>query len=556
MRYSSPLLISLFVLSGCMPIDELTGDSIDGQDTVSVDVQTDDGQSIEANAALPTEITPQTAVTVAFSAPVPVDTEFSDYLAVSPAIEGDYTLAADQRSVTFTPDPGWQPGVTYRISVSDQVALDNGDTFTDAQWQLAVEDWTDPALIEATDGQATVWNLVTDRWGNVYVAGSVRGTFANNEPQPATDFYGLTPLFYEQGFVQKYSPSGERLWTHLIDARLPDSTSTTHTSAAWDIVIDHNDHLRVMVRVGNDNMTPAQIVALDTDGNTLAGSPWLIDAEVDPELVWVDVMDMAIASDGTLYLYGQTHGSIDGIQSGNLFVAQYSPTGELVWVNQFEATALTDDAYPSLTVWNMTLAEDGSVTLNASTDGDVLGTDPIWDSTTPARNALLIRFDALGNIDWVERFGHNEMALWAGASITAENGDILASYEFFFAPIGATINGTVLNATDGVLLVRYNARGDHLSTTAYANNGGWTGINDLVTTDDNTLVGIGFYQNETTPMENWLTEWDAEGNLFNQRFSADLPTGYDLQLAADPWGQLFMAGTQNDGVLLKRMSFD
>lgn len=540
MRYSSLLLFPLFLLAGCLPVDQLT----------------DDGQSITANATLPTQITTQTAITVRFSAPVPSDTVFSDYLAVSPAIDGDYTLAQDQLSVTFTPDPGWQPGMTYRISLSDRVALNSGDYFAAAQWRLDVEDWTDPALIEATDGWVSAWSVASDRMGNVYVAGSVVGTIANNEAQPATGFYGLTPLFYEQGYVQKYSPSGERLWTRLLDAPFSVPEGVDNVATAYDMLIDHNGYLRVMTRGHFNNEIPAQIITLDTNGNTQPGSLLLVDSEVDAESVWVDPLSMAMASDGTLYLYGQTNGSIDGTESGRQFIAQYSASADLNWVRQFDATALTEGSPASASVWDMTVGEDGSVTLNLSTNAEVLGSEPIWDSVTPVRNGMLVQFDTLGNIDWIERFGHNDVILWAVASETVENGDILASYEFYSAPSGATVNGTALNATDGMLLVRYSAQGVHQSTTVYPNNGGWTGINDMVRTSDNTLVGIGFYMNETTPTQNWLTEWDAQGNLLSQRFNATLPADYDLQLTEDPWGQWFTSARQDGGVVLKRMSFD
>ncbi|WP_044619021.1 Ig-like domain-containing protein [Gynuella sunshinyii] len=516
MRLLSLCFVTLMLFSACQPQD----------------VSTDDGIIIQVRATVATDVKPDTAIELEFSSPLPTGVNLRDYIVVTPDIDGELTLATDGLSATFIPEPGWEPEMSYRITVADGVALANGDHFASAEWQFQTQGWTDPAIQLANTGTVKGWGLTIDSSGNVFVVGQVLG---------ADEFAGLSTAYSEQGVVQKFSPTGELLWSKLIDPG--------YHSAGFDIHVSNRDVLTVLIRGVSDQ---TRVYQLDTDGEMLSGSPWIITA--DDASVWLDAVEMRVADSGEVYLYGQTQGSIDGVQSGHLFLMKYTSGGQRAWVKQFDTVSQSPSDY---LMWDMVLDNAGSIYLDISSAKSLLGSEPIWDGTTAVPNGVVVKFDADGNLSWINRFGHNDITLSSLAIQTNEQGDVLAAFEFYNAPAGAELNGTALNASDGMVLVRYNQDGVHQSTTVYANNGGWTGVTDMQLTTDGTLIGVGFYYNEVTnPAQNWLTEWDAQGNLYRERFQSDLFADYYAALAIDPWGRLFMVATEDNGLLLRQLSFD
>ncbi|WP_196160312.1 Ig-like domain-containing protein [Reinekea sp. G2M2-21] len=542
MRLFSLFFAMLMLFSACQPINVTSNDG----NGVKIEIQ--------ANATLPTEITPETVIEVEFSQAIPAGTDLSPFFTISPAIEGDLVLASDGLSVTFTPEvPGWAPGVTYQIRVTDQVALATGDQFVAAQWSLLAEGWTDPAEQFATGGSVTGWDLATDSKGNVYVLAGAYGT----------EFDGQPLEYFNQVFIQKFKPSGEKLWTKRLDVGGNASGPNFHINGNDEIIVGLTVELPADDADG-PLTNRAMVMALDSDGNAMSGYPWRLQSS-DPTK-WVTLSEMRVADSDDVYVRGQTIGSIDGSQTGNYYVAKFNQNGSLAWVNQFGGPT------PGMRPIQMVLDVDGNAFLVLNGEGDFEGTTHTWACESFCQSGAIMKITAQGDIDWIERFGQDHVNVWSDAITLNAQGEILGGFEVYLTPENTkpdntTLNGATLPTKNGMAMVRFDTNGNHLSTQPHGNafdGGNWP--TDLLLTDEGTLLGTGTYAGSTWEYEGWLAEWDAQGVLISERaFPGTSADGLELwALTIDPWGNVFVSGVQNygadnnweSGLVVKKLSFD
>lgn len=514
-------------------------------------VTTEEGVVIQVSASVPSVVATDSVITLSFSAAIPASTDLSAFFDITPALEGTFDIASDGMSATFSPTLGWEPGVSYEITVSDNVSLGNNDSLAANTWTVQSPEWTDPAILYAVDGTARAWDMATDSKGNVFVVGQILGYFdAKTDPEnpvnvPATSFHDKTPSYYVQGFLLKYSASGELLWSQLLD-----NGTDSHS---YHISVLSDDSLVLLLRTHNDAANPSRVLRLDNDGTALAGSPWMFESDTADS--FINIGAFTATTDGDVYLYGQTDGSIDGAESGWYFVMKYSKNGQRAWVKQFDPI-VPNDGFVRFSVWNMQTDQAGGLYLNVTSNATVLGSNPIFNDVTTSQDGMVIKFTATGELAWIKRYGDEAMRIYAEAMLVTEEGEVYASLEFYDAPEGKQFDSVVLNATDGVAMIHLNSAGEFQNAGVFANDGGWVWPTDLVHTQDNTVVGIGVYGNDATPESTWLSEWDAQGNLYRQQLVSDIPADYDTQLTINLWGQTFMASRQNDGVLVRKVSFD
>ena len=504
-------------------------------------VTTEEGVVIQVSASVPSVVATDSVITLSFSAAIPASTDLSAFFDITPALEGTFDIASDGMSATFSPTLGWEPGVSYEITVSDNVKLVNNDSLAANTWTVQSPAWTDPAILYATDGTARAWDIASDSVGNVFVVGRILGI----SDLPATSFDGKVPSYREQGFLLKYAASGELQWSRLLDTGA--NASTYHVSVLPD------DSLVVFLRTTGDTANPSRVLRLDNNGTALAGSPWLIQS--DTENSFINAVAITPTANGDVYLYGQTDGSIDGVESGWHFVMKYNQNGQRAWVKQFDPI-VPNDGFVRFSVWNIQTDQEGGLYLNVTSNATVLGSNPIFNDVTTSQDGMVIKFTATGELAWIKRYGDEAMRIYAEAMLVTEEGEVYASLEFYDAPEGKQFDSVVLNATDGVAMIHLNSAGEFQNAGVFANDGGWVWPTDLVHTQDNTVVGIGVYGNDATPESTWLSEWDAQGNLYRQQLVSDIPADYDTQLTINLWGQTFMASRQNDGVLVRKVSFD
>ena len=533
MRVFSCILASIALLSACQPQS----------------VTTADGTVITVMASVPETIDTDTTLELTFSDPIPASADLRNYISVSPFIDGSFAIATDGLSATFAPTPGWEPGVSYTVSVEDDAAFGN-DTLAASSWTLQSPGWTEPAEQFSTGGTATGWNIATDSMGNVYVLVSVTGS----------EFDGLTLEYDNQVFIQKFKPSGEKLWTKTLDVDGPTRKGTVHITSSNDIIVGFTAELPADDAEG-PLTSRGMVMALDSEGNAVSGYPWSL--QPTDATKYLGVSDMRVSESGDVYLLGQTHGSIDGNQTGNGYLAKFNSNESLAWIKQFGGSTL------GMSIIQMSLDADGNAFLVLNGDGDFEGTTHTWSCNRACNSGAVMKITAQGNIAWVKRFGQDNLNIYAAATTVNAQGEVWGAFEYYFTAdqTSSTLNEAALSWKNGMAMVRFDTNGNHLSTQPHGNiydGGNWP--YEMLLTNDDTIIGTGVYAGTTWEYEGWLAEWDSQGVLINERaFPGSTAEGLELwALAMDPWGNTFATGVQYYGadnnyessLVIKKLNFD
>jgi hypothetical protein len=176
-------------------------------------------------------------------------------------------------------------------------------------WQWTIQDGTG----QADEGRA----VCTDRSGNIYITGYVRG-----------DFHGITRVGTADVFISKYNSAGTRLWSALFGSPEVDESFGITCDAAGNVFVTGwcSGNVEGNAYLGNgDNY----LVKYDTNGQR----KWL--------RVWGTVnkdTGYALATDaaGNVYVSGYTTGQLYGSPQGNrdYFLAKYDAAGTRLWGNQ------------------------------------------------------------------------------------------------------------------------------------------------------------------------------------------------------------------------------
>ena len=151
----------------------------------------------------------------------------------------------------------------------------------------------------------------------------------------------------------------------------------------------------------------------ESEPQTTAQADWSIQVGTEmPDTTF----GVAAAPNGDLVLAAVTEGSLAGDNQGqrDVYLARYSPDGELLWSNQ---TGGPQNDSPL----GVSVAPDGSVYAGGVTDGDYASPN------RGSADAWLARYDAAGNELWRKQFGAD---LWdRGFDVVAfDNGAYITGY--------------------------------------------------------------------------------------------------------------------------------
>ncbi len=170
--------------------------------------------------------------------------------------------------------------------------------------------------------------------GSVYTA-SVYGPLIkhneNGEPDWTVNLRGgqglavdsqnvyVTGATEESGYAAQVSPSGETLWTAQFTGQ--------GNAAAYST---HDDSLYVGGRAGS----MALLRKYDSDGSLT----WMREfAGVGGETQFAEINDVAIDSNGNVYVTGHTYGDLEHMNEGyaDVFLRKYDPIGNVIWTWQY-----------------------------------------------------------------------------------------------------------------------------------------------------------------------------------------------------------------------------
>jgi hypothetical protein len=219
--------------------------------------------------------------------------------------------------------------------------------------------------------------VATDGAGNAYVVGETWGTLPGQHPAGGYD-----------GFVRKYDPQGNELWTRQFGGG--------GGEAAWDVATDPAGHAYV-----------AGTTAAALPGQTSAGS---FDAFVrkytsDGDEAWTRQFGstggeggrgLALGPDGNVLIVGSTDLALPGQSSAggvDAYLRQYDHEGRELWTRQFGGEA--DDYGMAVAV-----GANGQPSVVGSTDRALP-----HQSSAGGTDAFLSHFDATGTALWTQQFG-------------------------------------------------------------------------------------------------------------------------------------------------------
>jgi hypothetical protein len=296
--------------------------------------------------------------------------------------------------------------------------------------------------VQAADPPSKVWErhpgsasgdsvatLAADAAGNVIVAGVTLGSIG--KPNEGG----------EDIFIIKYSSAGEVLWRRQKGSPKSDRVESVATdpngnitavgytngwlfgrkAGQWDaFVISYSADgaVRWKHQLGTDTSDFARAVVADAAGNVIVGATLesdcvLIKYEADGSETWrrlvrsgrTEFTGITLAPGGTLVVAGST-GGFEAPTGQDVFLAAYSPEGDLLWFQQFRTDG-TDYG------GEVAVAADGTIYLVGSEAGALPSTtraflatysptgDPLWKRTFGGENfdiGIGVAVDAAGNV--------------------------------------------------------------------------------------------------------------------------------------------------------------
>ncbi len=240
--------------------------------------------------------------------------------------------------------------------------------------------WSD---LLSTDGLDRATGLALDAEGNMYVGGFTEGAL-NDAP----DGNG------NDGFVVKYSPRGDRLWTKLV--------STTDTDEVTAVGVDPSGNVSLSGVFASDLETTVAFVAKYSTGGDLL---WLqqFGAAGVTRTTSVD------ATNDVLAVAGSTTGSLDGANSGgsDAFIAVYSNDGKVLWTRQLGSPA-NDEAL------GLVADAQGNLYVSGTSEGALDGVN------AGASDAFIAKYSSAGDLQWVRQQGSAAADSGTGISIDAD----------------------------------------------------------------------------------------------------------------------------------------
>ncbi len=166
------------------------------------------------------------------------------------------------------------------------------------------------------NNESVAYNPVTDKYGNVYIAGDTKGAIAGQ-------FSGKT-----DGFVSKYDSTGNTVWIRQFgtveDERITwlalDKTGNVYVTGCTNGLIGEKNF-------GKEDIF---IVKLDANGNMQWKKQYGSDSTDAGNTVYVD-------SQGYVYVAGATKGTMDDSSSGkaDCVILKLDGNGNIVWKKQF-----------------------------------------------------------------------------------------------------------------------------------------------------------------------------------------------------------------------------
>lgn len=390
-------------------------------------------------------------------------------------------------------------------------------------------------------------DIATDDTGNVYVVGQYEYT---------TNFGGVNLVSAGQHdiFIAKYSSDGTLRWVRSAGGPHGDAGSAIGIDAAGNIYIT-GEFERTAKFSPNDSITSS------SSNNNI----YVAKYNNSGVFQWVkkiggssDSRGRAIAVDAAGYSYvsggfsGTTNfGGVNLSSSGSqdIFVAKYTPSGNLVWAKK--AGGNRDDRGRDITLdrfGNVFLA--ATFTLSANFSGTTVS-----DGTGSLMSGAVVKYDTSGNLKWVRKIGGCCDTTRAYGPTTDEFGNVYVT-GYFSAETNIGNITLVGSGNTDAFIAKYDANGNAEWAKKYGGanedfgNGSATDVRRQLV----FFTGMFDYRADFDSVnifsagnrDSWVTAVDYDGNLKWLRIAGGSGRDAGYAIAADTSGNVYHTGFTND----------
>jgi hypothetical protein len=374
------------------------------------------------------------------------------------AVSGTVAYDKTTRSATFTPSANLSYSTTYTASLTTGI---KSSTTTPIAAALSWDFTTAPRTLQfGTVRDDDPAGVAVDSSGNVYVAGSTKGSFASFTNQGDYDV-----------FLTKYDKSGGLQWVRQFGTASADIAGGVAVDASGNVYISGATAGNLaVINVGSYDIFLAKF---DTNGNQL----WVKQFGSSG----TDISTAVAVGSGGIYIAGYTNGTLPGSMVASAgrfdaFAAKYDASGNQIWVTQVGsagddyANALVLDASDNLYLGGETTGQLAGATLTGSKDAFLAKLDVNGNFVLARQNgvagattrALGVAFDRNAGVVYLA--GTSSGSLAAGESgtifLTAYKSDGTAVSGWpkqLGAAIDDTLTGITLDASGNIYLTGYTA---------------------------------------------------------------------------------------------------
>ncbi|QYO67170.1 SBBP repeat-containing protein [Leptolyngbya sp. 7M] len=252
-----------------------------------------------------------------------------------------------------------------------------------------------------TPQQDVATRVATDSLGNSYVTGFTLGNLGGQNA-------GL-----EDGFLAKYSPSGDLLWVRQY--------GTASLDNSLDVAVDRSSNSVYVTgftigALGGPNASPipvtddSYIAKFDSNGNVV----WIRQFGTT---AFDEAYSVTTDQQGNVFATGWTQGNLGGTNAGlyDIWLTKYDSAGNRQWIRQF---GTPEYEFP----WKAVVDGENNVYVTGWTLGR------LGSNSFGSYDAFLAKYDNNGNRIWIKQFGTAGDDAAFGLSVDSSNNLFVAGF--------------------------------------------------------------------------------------------------------------------------------
>ncbi len=355
-----------------------------------------------------------------------------------------------------------------------------------------------------------------------------------------TTLYNNGPAIRSDVYITRTDPGGNFLWAK--------GAGGTDYDDAYAVTTDQDGNVYATGRFRSE-MIHFDSVQMNNTGSAGTDDIFLCKYNGDGVFQWAKILGgpssdagtcIAIATDGTVYIAGSLDGSI--------FIAAYSPSGNLLWLNPSVGDGINSAS-------KMVTGPGGVIYLTGYFGGTSItfGNLTLNNSGSSRTDGFLYSFDATGNPRWAKQVQGADWDEGTGLAVDPD-GNLLFCGLFNSNQI--IIDGAVLNNTGSIYFDFFLARFDSSGNLLWAEKGGSDSDDEARSVTCDTLGNAyltGTYRSQTikfgtTTLPNagyhdtYLTKYDISGKVMWAKRVGGNGEDYVKSVMADSEGSIYLSG--------------